>query len=234
MFGKKMKTVITVLTALGLSLSVGACSSTSGGVSNESESLTIAKPDGAVGAQNNNPFIADASGVKLGYAYAIYEPVGIVDLVDPSREVVPWLASKIEWSDDYTSVKLTARTDVKWNDGKDFSADDIAFTYQMLIDYPALDNTALGLEKVEENGDAVTLTFESSAFSKLDKVLHKSIVPKHVWEKVDDPTSFKNENPVGTGPYTLKQFSSESVVLTSRNDYWGGGYSCEDAVLHVI
>jgi peptide/nickel transport system substrate-binding protein len=184
--------------------------------------LTIAKPDGAIATESNNPWIGDSSALKLGYVNAIYEPVGFVNVVSPSDPIKPWLASEIVWSDDYTSVQLTTQSDVTWNDGEPLTADDIAFSYQILLDTPELNTAALPLESVTVDGDVVTLTFTSSMYAKQDKVLHRYVVPKHVWEGVADPTTEVNPEPVGTGPYTLESFSTESVELTARDDYWGG------------
>ncbi|PWG66316.1 hypothetical protein [Bifidobacterium callitrichidarum] len=75
-------------------LSVTACGGgTSGSQSSadDATSITIAKPDGAVGSENNNPFIGDSSAMKLGYANAIYEPLAIVNMVDPTQEIKPIL-----------------------------------------------------------------------------------------------------------------------------------------------
>ena len=184
--------------------------------------LTIAKPDGPITTQGNNPWVGDSSALRLGYANAIFEPLGIVNLVDPSAEVKPWLASEITWADDYTSISLTAREGVTWNDGEPFTVDDIAFTFSLIKDNPALDTGALGITDVTVDGDTVTVSFGTSMFVKQDKVLHKLIVPEHVWAEVEDPTTFTNEEPVGTGPYVLSNFSTQSVELTSRDDYWGG------------
>ncbi|HEY1105945.1 MAG TPA: ABC transporter substrate-binding protein, partial [Agromyces sp.] len=184
--------------------------------------LTIAKPDGPITTEGNNPWISDSSAMRLGYANAIFEPLGIVNLVDPSADVVPWLASDIAWSDDYTSVQLTARDGVTWNDGEDFTAEDIAFTFELIKGNPALDTKALGITDVSVDGDVATVTFASPMFVKQDKVLHTLILPEHVWKDVDDPTTFVNEDPVGTGPYVLDTFDSQAVELTARDDYWGG------------
>jgi peptide/nickel transport system substrate-binding protein len=215
--------------ALGLAaaLALTACSgggddSGSTGTGGGGAALTIAKPDGAIATESNNPWVGDASGMKLGYINAILEPLGIVNLVDPTADVTPWLAQEITWNDDYTAVDLVARDGVTWNDGEAFTADDIAFTFTLLRDNPELDNAALGIQDVTVDGSTVTITFASSMFVKQDKVLHKLIVPEHIWADVADPTTDENLEPVGTGPYTLTQFSSQSVELTARDDYWGG------------
>ncbi|SDS55812.1 ABC transporter substrate-binding protein [Microterricola viridarii] len=214
------------LVAVGLAaaLVLTGCAAGAGGQegSASSASLTIAKPDGAIATESNNPWVGDSSGLKLGYINAILEPLGIVNLIDPSADVKPWLASEIVWADDYKSVVLTARDGVKWNDGEDFSADDIAFTFNLFMSNPELDTAALGLTDVAVDGNTVTLSFENAMFVKQDKVLHKQIVPEHIWKDVADPATFENPEPVGTGPYVLESFSTQSVELTARDDYWGG------------
>lgn len=87
---------------------------------------------------------------------------------------------------------------------------------------PALDGANLGIKDVVSDGDKVTVTFEKSVFVKVDKVLQRQIVPKHVWESVGDPVKFDNKEPVGTGPYKLSKFTSQSVEMTAREDYWKG------------
>ncbi|WP_454051601.1 ABC transporter substrate-binding protein [Cellulomonas sp. Marseille-Q8402] len=223
--------VKTPAIALGLAtaLALTACSgggddagdgaSTSGG---GGAALTVAKPDGAIATESNNPWVGDSSGLKLGYINAILEPLGVVNLVDPSADVTPWLAEDIAWNDDYTAVTFTAREGVTWNDGEEFTAGDIQFTFNLLKDNPELDNAALGIQDVTLDGNTVTVTFGSSMYVKQDKVVHKYVVPQHVWEAVDDPATYENLEPVGTGPYVLSQFTSQSVELTARDDYWGG------------
>jgi peptide/nickel transport system substrate-binding protein len=224
-----MKTPAVAL-AVAAALALTACSGGSGGSADDEgtstgasgAALTIAKPDGAIATESNNPWVGDASGMKLGYINAILEPLGFVNLVDPTDEVTPWLAQEITWNDDFTSVTLVARDGVTWNDGEEFTAEDIEFTFNLLKDTPELDNAALGITGVTLDGSSVTVTFGASMFAKQDKALHKLIVPKHIWESVADPATDPNLEPVGTGPYTLTQFSSQSVELTARDDYWGG------------
>ncbi|TFC06965.1 ABC transporter substrate-binding protein [Cryobacterium adonitolivorans] len=217
--------VKTTLVAMGLvaAFAVTGCSGANNSSTPESgASLTIAKPDGAIATESNNPWVGESSGNKLGYINAILEPLGIVNLISPSDEVKPWLASEITWAADFKAVTLVARDGVTWNDGEDFTAEDIAFTFTMFKDNPELDTAALGITDVALDGSSVTVSFAGSMFSKQDKVLHKLIVPQHIWESVDDPATFENPNPVGTGPYVLSQFDTQSVELTARDDYWGG------------
>ncbi|MGG7465251.1 MULTISPECIES: ABC transporter substrate-binding protein [unclassified Plantibacter] len=214
------------LVAVGLAaaLVLTGCSAggNSGGASKDGAALTIAKPDGAIATESNNPWVGDSSGLKLGYINSILEPLAIVNLIDPSGDPKPWLASKITWADDYKSVQLEARDGVKWNDGEDFTAGDIEYTFNLFKSNPELDTAALGLTSVTREDNVVTLAFENSMYVKQDKVLHKQIVPEHIWKDVKDPATDPNLKPVGTGPYTLTSFSTQSVELTARDDYWGG------------
>lgn len=222
---KSSMIVASVVAVLALSACTGTDDggdNTAGPAPQPGAALTIAKPDGAIATESNNPWVGDSSGLKLGYINQILEPLAIVNTISPSDPVVPWLASDIQWSDDYMSLTVTARDGVTWNDGEPFTAEDIAFTFQMLIDHPELDTAALALKSVTTEGDQATLTFQNSMFVKTDKVLHRFIVPKHIWENVADPATETNPDPVGTGPYVLSQFTSQSVELTARDDYWGG------------
>ncbi|GAA2007996.1 ABC transporter substrate-binding protein [Microbacterium ulmi] len=206
--------------AVALALTGCSASGNQGGAA-DGAALTIAKPDGAIASESNNPWIGDSSALKLGYVNAIFEPLAFVNVI-ADKPVTPWLASEIEWADDYRSVTVTARDGVTWNDGEPFTADDIRFTFELLRDNPAIEPAALGITDVTVDGDKVTIGFQTSVFVKQDKVLEKFIVPEHIWKDVEDVTTETNPEPVGTGPYTLTSFSSQSVQLDQRDDYWGG------------
>ncbi len=183
--------------------------------------LTIAKPDGPIPTESNNPWVGDSAANKLGYKNVIFEPLAMVNVVG-KNETTPWLAEKVEWNADYTKLTVTPRTGVKWNDGQDFTADDVVFSFDLIRKTPALDTGNLQLTDIVKDGANVVLTFAESKFVKQGQVLHIPMVPKHIWADIADPTKAINLKPVGTGPYTLESFSSQSVTLKARADYWGG------------
>src|SRR5207253_11263603 len=47
-----------------------------------------------------------------------------------------------------------------------------------------------------------------------------TIVPKHIWDG-KDPASFKNNPPIGTGPYKLKEATQQALTWQRRDDWWG-------------
>ncbi len=189
--------------------------------------LTIAKPDGTISTESHNPFLGDSSASKYGYAKVIFEPLA---LVNPTGDLgtTPWLAESVEWNEDYTALTVVPRAGVKWSDGTDFTGDDIVFTFDQFLNGTLTDTSGLNYEGATVDGDAITLTFADSKYVSQSRVLHTPIVPKHIWENIDDP----NTDPltgegmaVGTGPYVLDNWSTESVTLIANPDYWGGELS---------
>jgi peptide/nickel transport system substrate-binding protein len=186
--------------------------------------LTIAKPDGAITTESHNPYLGDSSASKYGYAKVIFEPLA---LVNPTGDLgtTPWLAESVEWNDDYTELTVVPRSGVTWSDGTEFTGDDIVFTFDMYLDGTLTDTSGLGYEGATVDGDAITLSFASSKYTAQARVLHTPIVPKHIWENIEDP----NTDPltgegmaVGTGPYVLDSWTTESVTLVANENYWGG------------
>lgn len=220
---KKHLIAASAVLAIGALALTGCSGNSSSSASGSGGSLTIAKPDGAavLATQINNPFISTGSGQSLAYNRMIFEPLAMVNPVG-KNETTPWLASKVEWNSDYTQLTVTPREGVKWSDGKPFTADDIVFTFTLIKNTPALDLAGLKLADVKKDGDNVVLSFTESKFVKQGDVLQTSIVPEHQWKDIADPTKDAVKNAIGTGPYTIKTFSSQGVVLKARTDYWGG------------
>lgn len=186
--------------------------------------LTIAKPDGAITTESHNPYLGDSSASKYGYAKVIFEPLA---LVNPTGDLgtTPWLAESVEWNDDYTELTVVPRSGVTWSDGTDFTGEDIVFTFDQYLNGTLTDTSGLKYEGATVDGDAITLKFAESKYTAQARVLHTPIVPKHIWESIADPNTdplTEDGLAVGTGPYVLDSWSTESVTLTANPDYWGG------------
>lgn len=228
--------------ALGLAgaLALTACSGGGSGdddaspTPGEGAALTIAKPDGAITTESHNPYLGDSSASKYGYAKVIFEPLA---LVNPTGDLgtTPWLAESVEWNDDYTELTVVPRSGVTWSDGTDFTGDDIVYTFDQYLDGRLTDTSGLKYEGATVDGDAITLTFGESKYTAQARVLHTPIVPKHIWEGIADPNTdplTEDGLAVGTGPYVLDSWSTESVTLTANPDYWGGELAVPE--LHYI
>ncbi|MGO2748107.1 ABC transporter substrate-binding protein [Microbacterium sp.] len=226
---KLSRSLIAVSAIAALSVGVLAGCSSSGSTSDgdaatPGAALTIAKPDGAITTESHNPFLGDSAASKYGYAKVIFEPLA---LVNPTGDLgtTPWLGESVEWNDDYTELTVVPRSGVKWSDGEDFTADDIVFTFDQFLSGKLTDAQGLNYEGATVDGDTVTLKFADSKFTAQARVLHTPIVPKHIWENIEDPNTdplTEDGLAVGTGPYVLDSWTTESVTLSANADYWGG------------
>ena len=110
---------------------------------------------------------------------------------------------------------------MKWSDGTDFTADDIAFSIQLRKDNKEL-NTDFPDQygDITVDGNTVTVNFESGQYVNRDKLLKLLIVPKHLWEG-EDPVTWTDDEMIGTGPFKLKTFTPQAVTLEPNTDYWG-------------
>lgn len=183
--------------------------------------LSFAKPDGPQ-SNNSNPFVTTSAARGLGYAYAMYEPLVIDNTLDPAATPAPWLASAYKWADDYSSVTFTVREGVKWTDGQPLTADDVAFSIQLRKDNPAINGENLPYKDITTSGNDVTVSFTEPQFVNMHKVYSLFIVPKHIWSAFTDPAAEMNQNPVGTGPYILDNWTQQAVIFKANPDYWGG------------
>ncbi len=175
--------------------------------------------------RNFNPF---APSPRRAATFCMYEPLMIYDL--PKGKLVPWLATKYEWSKDDTKLEVTTRSGVEWSDGKPFSAKDVEFTFNLLKAHAGLLGSASSawsdyLHSVRATSDHnVEFTFKKVYTPGLYDLLDQLIVPEHVWRSVKDPVKFANPDPVSTGPFTEVTVFRNQVYQVDRNpNYWQKG-----------
>jgi peptide/nickel transport system substrate-binding protein len=143
----------------------------------------------------------------------------------------PMLAESYEVSPDQLTYTFHLRHDVKWHDGVPFTAEDVKFTFDKIMD--PKDDTApvrsyFTTVKSCDVLDPYTIRFVTSErYFKTLEVLGTflQIVPKHVFAH-GNPSFDKNEygrHPIGTGPYKFVRWDTGARIVLERNDdYWGG------------
>lgn len=217
------RTIAALAAALMAAGGLSACGSSgsSGGSSSGGGSsvLNIGMPNGAQ-SDNNNPFLASSAANSLGYKNVIYEPLVMTNAVQPSQPGTPWLATAWKWSNNYQQLVLTIRDGVTWSDGQPLTAADVAYTFNLIKANTALNAHAVKFGSISSSGNTVTMTFPSSQFVYQTDILNQFIVPQHIWSKISNPATDAVTNPVGSGPYTLKTFTAQTVTLTERSSYW--------------
>lgn len=217
----RKRLVSTLAVGLSAALILAGCSATVDGGGNGSNgggsgSLLLAADNGSPTFEKNfNPY----STSKRTTSTIIYEPLVVLNTL--TGDTTPFLASDFTQPDAKTIV-VTLRDGVKWSDGTDFTAADVEYTYQMLKDFPANDTTGVWqhLESIEADGSTVTMHLQVEDVPAAPIVLGVPIVPEHIWKDQTDPVTFTNEAPVGTGPYTLGDFTPNQYTLEKYKDYW--------------
>jgi peptide/nickel transport system substrate-binding protein len=204
---------------------IAACSSSPNANSKNSGGgttfLTVGMPNGPQ-TENFNPFLSTSAANSLGFKWMIYEPLMMWNPVKPADPAKPWLATGTVWDSAYKKATITLRDNATWSDGQKLTADDVAFTFDMIKGNKALNTNNTPYDTITASGNTVTVTFTSSMFVYKDKWVGQTpIVPKHIWSSIAKPDTDVNKTPVGSGPYTLKSFTPQTTTLSVRTSgYW--------------
>jgi peptide/nickel transport system substrate-binding protein len=137
------------------------------------------------------------------------------------------LATGYRWSNESKTLTFTIRQGVKWSDGTPFSAADVAFTFNYLKKYPALDGNGIWKTTLSSvtapNPDTVVFQFSAPYTVIFPELAAQKIVPEHIWSKITNPVTYTNPDPVGTGPFLLKSYSPSNVTYVKNPHYWMPG-----------
>jgi peptide/nickel transport system substrate-binding protein len=191
-------------------------------------------PTGPV-TRNFNPFGSQSTVNLLGGRSMINEPLYLTSELR-TGDVKPWLAKDHQFSADGMSMTLTLQTGVKWSDGQAFSADDVAFTFNMLQKFPGLNTTGIPIKDAKATGpDQVTLDFAFPGYTAASDIGHVPIVAQHQWSSVADPVAYTDDDPIGTGPFMLDgaSFSPQGYTLVKNPNYWQAGLPKIDGLQYV-
>ena len=110
---------------------------------------------------------------------------------------------------------------MKWSDGEDFTADDIAFSIQLRKDNKEL-NTDFPDQygDITVDGNTVTVNFTAGQYVNQTSCSSSSSCPSTCGTS-QDPVTWTDDEMIGTGPFTLKSFTPQAVTLEPNTDYWG-------------
>ena len=154
--------------------------------------------------------------------------------VNDKGEVIPNLAARIPTREngdiaaDGRIWRIHLKREVKWSDGQPFTAKDVEFTYQTIINPKVAVRSRSGFDLITNFKivDDYTVEIELSRpyvpFIWAWQNMH--IVPHHLLSKEADlNTSGFNSNPVGTGPYLLKSRVAGSHMVYEANPNYHRG-----------
>ncbi len=146
------------------------------------------------------------------------------------NDVIPWLADSWSTSEDGKDWTFQLREGVKWHDGEPLTAEDVKFSFEYGKSHLAVSSWFAALadvESVEVSGDhEVTIHLTRPLASFQDDIAgNMPIIPKHIWEDVEDPAKFTTEEAViGSGPFKLVDYDKEegTYVYDANNDFFAG------------
>src|SRR5690606_2729269 len=140
------------------------------------------------------------------------------------------LATSIDTIDD-TSLEVTIRTDHTFSDGKPVTVDDVKFSFDYMKKWEAPYFTAHlkrleSVEVVDEDTVRFKLTEPYAPFI-MNTLGQMYVLPKHVWEPLveelglENPQQYANDDPVGSGPYTIRyRREGSELYLARRPDHF--------------
>ncbi len=155
------------------------------------------------------------------------------------QSIVPDLATSWSWSEDGTELSFKLRRDVKWHDGRPFTAADVKCTFDLLLG-KAKDKLRLNPRKAwYRNLDEVTAKADDEAIFHLHRPQpalvtllasgYSPIYPCHV------PPRELRSHPIGTGPFKFVEFKPNERITVARNpDYWKPGRPYLDGIEYKI
>nr|WP_245577892.1 peptide-binding protein [Maridesulfovibrio bastinii] len=157
---------------------------------------------------------------------------------DKDLNIVPYAAKNFEVLNGGKIIKFDMRKNIRWFDGKPLTAEDVEFTYKLMIDPKtptAYSGDFLAVKKF-------TLTGKYSFEVEYDKPFARSLItwcsdilPKHILEGVDLTKTDFGRHPVGAGPYKLKEWiPGRTVVLEANDDYFEGRPYIDELVFRII
>ncbi|RWX74793.1 ABC transporter substrate-binding protein [Neorhizobium lilium] len=151
-------------------------------------------------------------------------------LLEFDRDLKPRAQLATEWlvSDDALTYTFKLRRGVKWHDGKDFTAADVAYSLQTLKTiHPRGRSTFAHVVAIETPDDhTVIIKLDKPTLFMLTALsaAESPIVPKHIYDGSDPATNPANMAPIGTGPFIFKEWVRGSHVAYERNpNYWDAG-----------
>jgi peptide/nickel transport system substrate-binding protein len=236
--------VAVALTALTAVMVTTAC--TGGGTpsSTASQSVGTAVSGGTV----TIPIVADPTlnpWSPNAFVESVFVNRVLFDgLTKPGKDLAPApdLATSWDTSADGLAWTFHLRDAVKWSDGKPFSADDVAFTFNDVVLKKELAANGAGNFSAVKSVTVVdpkTARFDLlRPFAALPSYLayNAGLLPKHILSA--DPlktTSFNKGVPVSTGPFKVEKFTAgQNVTLLRNENYFGPKAYLDKVVFSVV
>ncbi len=169
----------------------------------------------------------------------IYESLLTFNLV--TGDLDPRLAESLTENDATFVVKLQPGT--AFQDGKPLTSEDVVYSYELGqrqgVEYSSFWDYVTKVEATDDRTVTFTLNPDRLNLGQVRNYLTTvAILPKHLWapleEQQDSLTQYANLEPVGSGPYTLKNANNERIILERAEKYWGNDVYGQPAPKYLV
>lgn len=172
-----------------------------------------------IGVENEqerlNPLFSEDHDAAVGLIFS-----GLMRF-DENMKAIPDIAKSYSVSEDKLVYDFVLREDVYWHYGTKLSAKDVKFTLDSLLDEKLNAPTKPNFNEIK----AVEITGEYSirirlkkTFAPLLDALSVGLLPEHILKGQDLSKSDFNQNPIGTGPYKLKEWKKGQYKILEVNE----------------
>ena len=222
---RKMKKTVCLLLAGVLLLGLAACGQTDGG--GDGSTLVYASGD----YTRINPAMDEHGEINILLFNGLTAH-------DGKNQVVPGLAKSWDYDPDTYTYTFHLEENVQWHDGQPFTAEDVKFTIEAIMDPENGSENAPNYEDVEEITviDDHTVAFRLAApnVAFLD-YMTMAVLPRHLLEGEDMQTSGFFRAPVGTGPYKLAAWDEgQAITLEKNEDYFKGAANIDRIIFKIV
>lgn len=130
-------------------------------------------------------------------------------------------AESVTVSDDGLVYTYKLRDGQKFHDGTPLTADDVVFSYNLYAateDFPYMPGYTYYFESVEAiSPSEVRITLSEAIPNMESQLIYLFILPKHIWESVENAAEFENLEMIGSGPFRLAEYKQNEFVRLSAN-----------------
>ena len=232
------KKMIALFMAVAMMLSMAACKNSSAADSDSNHvTETAADPGESTLVYGSNDY------TRINPAMDEHGEINILIFNgltshDGENQVAPGLAKSWDYDEDTFTYTFHLEENVKWHDGEPFTADDVKFTIEAIMDPDNGSENAPNYEDVtaidviDDHTISFTLSAPNVAF--LD-YMTMAILPKHLLEGEDMQESDFFRHPIGTGPYKLDSWDAgQAITLVKNEDYFKGTPNIDKIIFKIV
>ena len=224
-----------VLAAAILALTLAGCGSSNDSTENDGESGTQGGGSTLVYGSGDYTRINPAMDEHCEINVLLFD--GLTDH-DGDGQIVSRLAESWDYDPDTLTYTFHLAQGVTWHDGQPFTAEDVKFTFEAIMDEANGSENAPNYEDVaaitvtDEHTVAFTLSAVNTAFLEY---MTMPILPAHLLKGEDMQTSDFFRAPVGTGPYKLERWDAgQSITLVKNDGYFAGPAKIDTIVFKIV